>query len=184
MFLYLAGRLAIVAIYYFVRIVPVVGLKLSNRYEHEMFGPLVDDVSVADVRADRSGRSVSVELKLDNDSNLGAHVVGGTVRLGYTEDGETICNFVWADDFDSLPKNIETKKIEGEGSGTIRLEHCIDGDELHLDGELRLRRLVTIRGRELPLGVASFSLPDESVTVEDAESESDEVTAVEATAEG
>ncbi len=168
MFLYLAGKLAIVAVYYLVRLVPVVGLKLSSRYEHEMFGPLVDDVTVADVRAERSGRSVVLELDLDNDSNLDARVVGGTVRVGYTADGGTVCNLVWADDFDSLPKNVDVSKIEGGGSGTVELEHCIDGDELHLDGELRLRRIVTVRGRELPLGVVSFSLPDESVAVESA----------------
>ena len=39
-------------------------------------------------------------------------------------------------------------------------------DDLWLDGELRLRRAFTIRGRELPLGVATFSLPEKSVSVE------------------
>ncbi|WP_435154645.1 hypothetical protein [Haladaptatus sp. DFWS20] len=165
MFLYLAGKLAIVAVYYLVRLIPVVGLKLSNRYEHELFGPLVDDVSVVETRGERFGRSVAVELEFDNDSTLDARIVGGSVRLGYSTDGETVCNLVWTDDFESLPKNIDLSKIENEGTGTLRLEHCIDDDELHLDGELRLRRIFTVRGRELPLGVASFSLPEESVHI-------------------
>lgn len=171
MFLYLAGKLAIVAVYYLVRLIPVVGLKLSNRYEHELFGPLIDDVSVAAVRAERSGRSVRIELTFDNDSTLDARIVGGNVRLGYSADGETVCNLVWTDDFDSLPKNIELSKIESEGSGTLRLERCIDGDELFFDGELRLRRIVTVRGRELPFGVARFPLSEESITVEAADAE-------------
>ncbi|WP_266077957.1 hypothetical protein [Haladaptatus caseinilyticus] len=166
MFLYLVGKLAIVAVYYLVRLIPVVGLKLSDRYEHELFGPLVDDVSVVETRVDRSGRSVVVELQFDNDSTLDARIVGGSVRLGYTTNGETACNLVWTDDFESLPKNIDLSKIESEGTGTLRLEHCIDGDELHFDGELRLRRIFTVRDRELPLGVASFTLPEESIHVE------------------
>jgi hypothetical protein len=166
MFLYLAAKLAIVAVYYLVRLVPVVGLKLSNRYEQQMFGPLVDDLSVADLTAERSGRSVSVELTLDNDSTLDAHVVGGSVRLGHSQDGETVCTFVWTDHFDTPPKNVEATKIESGGDGTLRLERCVDGDDLWLDGELRLRRVFTIRGRELPLGVANFSLPETSVALE------------------
>jgi hypothetical protein len=166
MFLYLAGKLAIVAIYYLVRLVPVVGLKLSNRYEQQVFGPLVDDLSVADLSAGRSGRSVSVELTLDNDSTLDAHVVGGSVRLGHTRDGETACTFVWTDHFDAPPKNVEVTKIESGGDGALRLEHCVDGGDLWLDGELRLRRVFTIRGRELPLGVVSFSLPEKPASVE------------------
>ncbi|MFH5799284.1 hypothetical protein [Haladaptatus sp. CMAA 1911] len=167
MFLYLTAKLAIVAVYYLVRLVPVVGLKLSNRYEQQVFGPLVDDLSVGDLTAERSGKSVSVELTLDNDSTLDAHVVGGSVRLGHTKDGETACTFVWTDHFDAPPKNVEATKIERGGEGPLRLEHCIDGDgDLWIDGELRLRRVFTIRGRELPLGVATFSLPEKSVSVE------------------
>ncbi|SIR22366.1 hypothetical protein SAMN05421858_1891 [Haladaptatus litoreus] len=177
MWLYLVGKLAIVAVYYLVRLVPVVGLKLSDRYEHELFGPLVDDLSVADVRAERngesgsdsdshqSGRSVVVELGFDNDSTLDARIIGGTIRFGHTEGGETACNLVWTDDFDSLPKNIGTSKIESEGSGTLRLERRFDGDELHVDGELRLRRIVTIRDRELPFGVTSFTVPEQVIHV-------------------
>ncbi|GAA0229535.1 hypothetical protein GCM10009000_050990 [Halobacterium noricense] len=177
------------AVYYLVRIVPIVGLKLSDRYEHELFGPLVDDLSVADVRAvrngkavrseesghsgdsDESGDSVGVELRFDNDSTLDARIIGGTIRFGHTEDGETACNLVWTDDFDSPPKNIEASKIESEGSGTLRLEHRFDGDDLYLDGELRLRRIATVRGRELPLGVTSFTLPEESIRVEEGSAE-------------
>lgn len=167
MFLYLAAKLAIVAVYYLVRLVPVVGLKLSNRYEQQVFGPLVDDLSVADLSAERSGRSMALDLTLDNDSTLDAHVVGGSVRLGHTRDGETVCTFVWTDHFDAPPKNVEATKIESDGDGTLRLEHCVDGDrDLWIDGELRLRRVFTIRGRELPLGVATFSLPEKSVSVE------------------
>ncbi len=167
MFLYLAAKLAIVAVYYLVRLVPVVGLKLSNRYEQQVFGPLVDDLSVADLSAERSGRSVALDLTLDNDSTLDAHVVEGSVRLGHTQDGETVCTFVWTDHFDAPPKNVEATKIESDGDGTLRLEHCIDGDgDLWIDGELRLRRVFTVRGRELPLGVATFSLPEKSVSVE------------------
>ncbi|WP_231182665.1 hypothetical protein [Haladaptatus sp. DYF46] len=169
MFLYLAAKLAIVAVYYLVRLVPIVGLKLSNRYEQQVFGPLVDDLSVSDLTAERSGKSVSVELTLDNDSTLDAHVVGGSVRLGHTKDGETACTFVWTDHFDDPPKNVEVTKIGSGGEGPLRLEHCIDGDDLWLDGELRLRRVFTIRGRELPLGVATFSLPETSVALESRE---------------
>ncbi|WP_049970116.1 hypothetical protein [Haladaptatus cibarius] len=177
MWLYLVGKLAIVAVYYLVRLVPVVGLKLSDRYEHELFGPLVDDLSVADVRAERnekigsdgdsnqSGRSVVVELQFDNDSTLDARIIGGTIRFGHTEDGETACNLVWTDDFDSVPKNIGTAKIESESSGTLQLERRFDGDELHLDGELRLRRIVTIRDRELPFGVTSFTVSEQAIHV-------------------
>jgi len=166
MFLYLAGKLAIVAVYYFVRLIPVVGLKLSDRYEEQMFGPLVNDVSITEITAERSGESVSVELTLDNDSSLDAHVVGGSVRWGTAQDGETACSFVWTEHFDTLPKNVEATKIEGDGSGTLRLEHRVDADDLWVDGELRLRRVFTIRGQEMPLGVANFTLPEESVSVE------------------
>ncbi|WP_423744428.1 hypothetical protein V5735_16055 (plasmid) [Haladaptatus sp. SPP-AMP-3] len=169
MFLYLAGKLAIVAVYYFVRLVPVVGLKLSERYEDRMFGPLVEDVSVVETTTERSGESVTVELTLDNDSTLDAHIVGGSVRVGHSRDGETVCSFVWTKHFETPPKNVEVTKIDGGEWGTIRLEHCIDGDELCLDGALRLRRVFTIRGRELPLGIANFTLPEESVSVETGE---------------
>jgi hypothetical protein len=164
MFLYLAGKLAIVAIYYLVRLVPVVGLKLSNRYEHQMFGPLVEDVSVTEMRAERSGRSVSIEIEFNNDSTFDAHIVGGNVRLGDERDGGTFCNLVWTDDFTSPPKNVEPSKIAGDGEGALRLERRLDGEEFQVDGELRLRRIVTVRDRELPLGVASFSLPEGSVS--------------------
>ncbi len=147
MFLYLAGKLAIVAVYYFVRLIPVVGLKLSDRYEDQMFGPLVKDVSITELTAERSGRSVSVELDLDNDSTLDAHVVGGAVRWGTEEDGGTVCSFVWTQHFDTLPKNVEATKIEGGEGGSLRLEHCVDDDDLWLDGELRLRRVFTVRGQ-------------------------------------
>ncbi|WP_227353937.1 hypothetical protein [Haladaptatus salinisoli] len=164
---YLAGRLAIVAVYYLVRLLPVVGLKLSGRYERRIFGPLVEDVSVNEVRAERSGRSVLLEIEFDNDSNLDAHVAGGNVRLGGKRNGETVCNLVWLDDFASTPKNVEVSKIEAEGAGTLRLERRLDGEEnLWVDGELRLHRIIAIRGRELPLGTADFSLPERSVTVE------------------
>ncbi|WP_458188742.1 hypothetical protein [Haladaptatus sp. NG-WS-4] len=166
MFLYLAGKFAIVAVYYLVRLVPVAGLKLSDRYEHRMFGPVVEDVSVTDVRGERSGRSVVVEIEFDNDSTLNAHIVGGNVRLGRERDGETVCNLVWMDDLASTPKNVEASKIEAEGTGTLRLERSLDADELWVDGQLRLRRIVTVRERELPLGVTTFTLPDESVGVE------------------
>ncbi|MCO8246019.1 MULTISPECIES: hypothetical protein [unclassified Haladaptatus] len=166
MFLYLAGKLAIVAVYYFVRLIPVVGLKLSDRYEDQMFGPLVNDVSVTEITAERSNGSVSVELELDNDSTLDAHIVGGSVRWGNEQEGETVCSFVWTEHFDTLPKNVEATKIDGKGSGTLRLEHCVDSDDVWMDGELRLRRVFTVRGREMPLGVANFSLPEKSVSVE------------------
>ncbi|ODR82828.1 hypothetical protein BG842_19785 [Haladaptatus sp. W1] len=166
MFLYLAGKLAIVAMYYFVRLVPVVGLKLSERYEQQVFGPLVEDVSVVETTAKRSGESVTVELTLDNDSTLDAHVVGGSVRVGHSRNGETVCSLVWTKHFETPPKNVEVTKIESGERGTIRLEHCIGGDELWVDGALRLRRVFTVRGRELPLGIANFSLPEVSVSVE------------------
>lgn len=169
MFLYLVGKLAIVAVYYFVRLLPVVGLKLSSRYENRMFGPMVEDVSVTGMTAKRSGRSVTIELTLDNDSTLDAHVVGGSVRLGREQDGETVCTLFWTDDFGSSPKNVEATKIVGGDTGTLRFEHCADADDLWVDGELRLRRVFTVRGTELPLGVANFSLPGESVSVRTSE---------------
>ncbi len=169
MFLYLAGKLAIVAVYYFVRLIPIVGLKLSDRYEDQMFGPLVKDVSVTELTAERSGRSVSVELELDNDSTLDAHVVGGSVRWGTEQDSGTVCAFLWTEHFDTLPKNVEATKIEGGEGGTLRLEHCVDDDDLWVDGELRLRRVFTVRGQEMPLGVANLCLPEESVSVESSE---------------
>ncbi|WP_458205418.1 hypothetical protein [Haladaptatus sp. NG-SE-30] len=179
MFLYLVGKLAIVAVYYLARLVPVVGLKLSDRYEHRMFGPLIDDVSVSELRAKQSGgsgRSVTIEFEFDNDSSLDAHIVGGNVRLGHEQDGATVCNLVWTDDFESPPKNVEPSKIEGDGAGHLELERRLGGDELWVDGQLRLRRIVTVRGRGLPLGMANFYLPEKSVEIES--SETDRRTAV------
>ncbi|WP_440005979.1 hypothetical protein [Halomicrococcus sp. SG-WS-1] len=181
---YLLARLGIVAGYYLLRLVPVVGMRLSDDYENRMFGPLVDDVSVADVRAssasdlptneqggdDRSPTDVVVAVTLDNDSSLDARVAGGHLRLGLAETGATCHNFVWTEEFDEPPANVAASKVDAEGDGTLRLEcrvHDLPPDaDLWLDGELVLQRLLTVRDRELPLGKASFGIEGESTSVD------------------
>lgn len=158
--------------YFLLRLVPFVGSKLSGAYESSVFEPVVEDVSVTDVRATLvdDPSSLVVEYDLENESWVELGVAGIDIRVGLREEGGTIRNVVWTPSFDELPRNIVADRLTDEESATVGFEYLAgpveEGTTIHLSGMLVFQYSFTLRGHRFEFGKRSFRLPDEAVTVE------------------
>lgn len=168
------------------RIIPVVGAKLSGAYEDRVFRPIVRNVSVEDVRGqltsddqltDDDPPSVEFEIDLKNESWVDLSATAMDVRVGLTDEGGTVRNVVWAPVFDASPRNVTPSSVPSGGEGTVGFEFLADPaieDEtvLHLDGCLVFEYSFTLRDYEFQFGTRPSPLPDTAVTVSDASTDS------------
>jgi hypothetical protein len=177
-----AAKLVLWVLFWILRYVPIVGAKLSGAYEDRVFKPIVEEVSVTDVRTELTGEppSLGVEYDLQNDSWVDLGLAGLNVRVGLRESGGTVRNVVWTPAFQERPRNIAAEPVPSDGTSTVGFEYLAgpaieDGTTVHLDGNLVFEYSFTLRGRRFRFGERTFPLPDRAITVElDDEADRDE----------
>ena len=93
------------------------------------------------------------------------------IRVGYSQTGETVQNFVWTQKFHDPPKNIEIPELQSGETGELRLERLLPArstvshadSELWVDGSVLLQFGFTLRGKQMALSSHTYSLPDTSL---------------------
>lgn len=168
-----AAKLLLWLVFWILRYVPIVGAKLSGAYEDRVFRPVVEEVSVTDVRARLTGDppSLVVEYDLANDSWVDLGLAGLNVRVGLREGGGTVRNVVWTPASRERPRNVAAEPLPSGGASAVSFEYLAgpaieDGTTVHLDGNLIFEYSFTLRGRRFRFGQRTFPLPDRALTVE------------------
>ncbi|EJN61617.1 hypothetical protein [Halogranum rubrum] len=167
------AKLVLWLVFWILRYVPIVGAKLSGAYEDRVFRPIVEEVSVTDVRATLvdDPPSLVVEYDLENESWVDLGLAGMNVRVGLRESGGTVHNAVWTPAFQERPRNIAADPLPSEGTTAVNFEYLAgaaidDGTTIHLDGNLVFEYSFTLRDRRFRFGERTFPLPDRTITVE------------------
>lgn len=168
---YWLGRLAIYFVLGVVRLVPVVGYRLSTRYESRLFRPVEESFRVASTTTsatDDDPSSVELLVTFENGSRFDVEIDGAVLRVGLRESGGTLRTLTWPPAIDAPPTNVETDPTPAGGEGTLRVEFLPpegDPDRLWVEGHLVVEVGFELRGRRFVLGTRTFELPAESVDV-------------------
>ena len=169
---YWFGKLGLYFVLGVIRLLPVVGYRISERYESRLFRPVEESFRVRSVSTstpDDDPPSVELVVTFANESHFDVEIDGLALRVGLREEGGTLRTLTWPPALEAPPTNVAVEPIPAGADGTLRAEFVAPEratETLWLAGELVVELGFDLRGHRFALGTRTLDLPAESVDLE------------------
>lgn len=159
----------------YLKYVPIIGWRFSDSIVQSIEDRMERDVQVEEFDVtfadDELPTDCTLELRIDNELPVDVSVAALNVRLGYADDGATVCNLCWADDaHGDAPANVDRELVESGEDGTLSIERRLPedpaADRLHVDGTVTTEAWLDVPAtRRIPLGTVERAVAETDVAI-------------------